>query len=218
MPDYTGSFMQITNRRNSGSVLDVDRFSTYGFNNKPTNMLVVAPNRGTEVRLSFRDLFLERWRDVIDAQLSGGARRDGDPTLTWEMWPSGISYLDPNRCYLKIHQDLDIELHCWPDYKASITYHIYLYLDGSGRLRGYVARWAYWIEGGVKADDIEDQLAPAVISGMSTLNDELATQLAAYDAFSFSDLFYLPGDQITRPPTGVITGQTISDVTIVVAL
>lgn len=217
MTDYNGLFMQITNRRNSGSELDVNRFSTYGFNNLATSSLVVAPNRGLEVRLSFRDLFLQRWRDVIDAQLTGGARRDGDPILTWEMWPTSVSYLDSNRIYLKIHQSLDIVLHCWPDYRASITYHIYLYLNGSGHIRGHVARWAYWIEGGAKADDIEDRLAPAVIAGMDTINAELASQLAAYEAFRFSDLYYLPGDQVSRPSTGVMTGFTTSDVTIVVA-
>lgn len=218
MPDYFGQFMQITNRRNSGSELDVDRFSDYGFNNIATSALVVAPNREAEVRLSFRDIFLERWRTVIDGELSGGARRDGDPTLTWEMWPSGISYLESSKMYLKVHQNLIIELHCWPDYDASITYHLYLYLSGTGRLRGYVARWAYWIEGGAKADEIEDQLAPAVISGMDTLNNELEAQLDAYSSINFSDLYYLPGDQVSRPATGVHTGYTTSDVTLVVTL
>lgn len=215
--DYNGRFMQITNRRNAGSELDINRFSTYAFNNLATSALVVAPNKGSEYRLSFRDMFLPTWRTAIDAELSGGARRDGDPTLTWEMWPTGISHLDSGRMYLKIHQPLDIVLHCWPDYEASITYHVYLYLDGSGRLRGNVARWAYWIEGGAKADDIEDRLAPAVLSGMDTLNTELNDQLNALSGFTFTDLFYLPGDQVTRPPTGVLTGFTTDDVTIVVA-
>jgi len=216
MPDYAGRYMQITNRRGSGSEYDVNLFSSHGFNNMATSALAVAPYRGSEVRLSFRDLFLQRWRDIIDDELTGGARRDGDPVLTWEMWPSGISYLDSNRCYLKVHQNLDIEIHCWPDYEASITYHIYLYLDGSGHLHGHVARWAYWIEGGAKADDIEDELAPAVISGMGTLNAELAAQLGAYSSITCTDLFYLPGNQVSRPPTGVRTGFTTDDVTIVV--
>lgn len=217
-PDYQGLFMQITNRRSSGSELDVNRFSDHSFNNRAENALVVAPNRGSELRLSFRDMFLDRWNDVLSAQLSDPAHADGAPVLTWEMWPSGISYLDSNLRYLKVHQNLDIRLHCWPDYDATMTYHIYLYLDGGGHLRGYVARWAYWIEGGAKADDIEDQLRPAVIAGATTLTNELSNQLNAFSAFSFTDLFYLPGNQTSRPPTGVITGSTFDDVTIVVAL
>jgi hypothetical protein len=217
-PDYQGLFMQITNRRSSGSEHDVDRFSDHGFNNLAENVLVVAPNRGTEFRFSFRDLFLDRWNDVLSSQLADPAHADGGPTLTWEMWPTGISHLDSDRMYLKVHQNLDIRLHCWPDYDASMTYHIYLYLDGGGRLRGHVARWAYWIEGGAKADDIEDQLRPAVIDGATTLTDELGNQLDALSGFSFTDLFYLPGSQTSRPPTGVVTGSTFDDVTIVVAL
>jgi len=216
--DYNGSFMQITNRKDAGSELYTNRFSTYNFDNLATSALVVAPNRGIEFRFSFRDLFLEKWTELIDEELEDPARRDGDPILTWEMWPTGISYLNSNCMYLKIHQNLDIVLHCWPDYDASITYHIYLYLNGSGQLRGYVARWAYWIEGGSKADDIEDQLAPAVISGMDTLNEALTEQLNEYSDFHFSDLYYLPGNQVTRPETGVITGYTTSDVTIALAL
>ena len=110
MPDYTGRFMQITNRKNTGTELDINRFADHGFNNLATSALVVAPYRGFEVRLSFRDLFLERWKTVIDGQLSGGAKRDGDPILTWEMWPTGISYLNSNSMYLKVHQNLDIEI------------------------------------------------------------------------------------------------------------
>jgi hypothetical protein len=131
-----------------------------------------------------------------------GAKRYGDPVLTWEMFPKGISYLDENRMYLKVHQKLDIEINWWPDYEASITYHLFLHLDGAKHLKGYVARWAYWIEGGAKADNIEEKLKPAVISGMNTFNTELSKQLNALSPFTFSDLYYLPGNQTGPVPTG----------------
>lgn len=217
-PDYTGRFMQITNRRNAGSEFKVDRFSDFAFNNQATSILVAAPNRGTEFRMSFRDLFLAQWRAQIDAQLTDGARRNGDPTLTWEMWPNGISHLSSDHMYLKVHQRLRIELSWWPDYDASITYHLFLFLDGNGRLRGHVQRWAYWVESGIKASSIGNRLRPAVIAGMDQINTELAAQLAPFSGFSFRDLYYLPGNQTTRPPTGVRTGMTTSDVTIVVQL
>lgn len=217
-PDYTGRFLQITNRRNAGSEFKVDRFSDFGFNNMATSILVAAPNRGTEFRMSFRDLFLAQWRAQIDAQLTDGARRNGDPTLTWEMWPNGINHLSSDHMYLKVHQRLRIELSWWPDYDASITYHLFLFLDGGGRLRGHVQRWAYWVESGIKASSIGDRLRPAVIAGMDKINDELAAQLDPFSGFSFRDLYYLPGNQTTRPPTGVLSGFTTSDVTIVVQL
>lgn len=214
--NYTGRFLQITNRRGSGSQIDINRFSDFGFNDQPTSMLLVVPNRGTDVRLSFRDLFLAEWRSQIDAQLRDGARREGDPTLTWEMWPQGISYLSSDRIYLKIHQRLRIEIDWWPDYDASITYHIFLYLTGAGRLRGYVARWAYWVEGGAKSGTIADRLEPAVIAGMDSLDRELNDRLSALSSFTFRDLYYLPGNQTSRPPNGALSGLTTSDVTIVV--
>lgn len=219
-PDYQGSFMQITNKKNASSELDVNQFSTYGFNNIATSMLMAGVNRnGIEIRLSYRDIFLDQWKTMLDNELSGSeAKRDGNPTLTWEMWPSGISYLNSSLMYLKVHQKLRIELHCWPDYDASITYHIHLYLDSGGHLKGYTARWAYWVEGGAKASEIADALEPKVISGMSTLNTQLTNQLSTYSAFSFKDLYYLPGNQVSAPPTGVITGWTTDDVTIVLVL
>lgn len=214
MGNYNGFFAQLTNRRGAGSELDVNSFPS-GFDNTTTSMLLVAANRSAEIRLSFRDLFLSQWRTTLDAQLAGSeARRDGDPTLTWEMFPEGISYLDSSRMYLKIHQPLRIELSWWPDYDASLTYHIFLFLDGADRLRGHVARWAYWVEGGIKSGGIADELEPQVISGMDTLNTQLGAQLDGL-TFSFSDLYYLPGRQLSPAATGVTTGNTFSDVTIV---
>ena len=215
--DYAGEFMQITNRSGSGSALDVDAFSAHAFNDQPRSMLFVAARKETdEFRISFRDIFLNRWKQVIDGELSGSeARRSGDPTLTWELWPTGVSHLSSSSQYLKVHQRLRIEIDWWPDYDASITYHIRLYLSGSGRLQAYVARWAYWVEGGVKSGSIADKLEPKVKDGMSTLNAELSDQLNLLSGFSFEDLYYLPGNQTSREPTGVRTGSTFDDVTIV---
>ena len=213
LPDYSGRFVQFTNP-GSGSELDIN--VPAGLNDLTDSMLLVATNRATETRLSYRDLFLDRWKTTIDGKLSGGAKRAGDPVLTWEMFPRAISHLDPNRTYLKVHQKLDIEIDWWPDYEASITYHIFLHLDGGGRLRGFVARWAYWIEGGAKSDDIEDRLAPAVIAGMTDLDGQLSSLLGALP-FTFRDLYYLPGRQLSPAGAGTLTGWTTDDVTIVLA-
>lgn len=218
-PNYDGLFAQITNRKNSGIDFDVDQLSAHGFNNTTTNLLLVAANKGGfEVRLSFRDMFLQKWKDEIDPLLGGDASRKGNPTLTWTMFPQGISYLNSSRRYLKIHQKLNINVPWWPDYDATITYHLYLYLSGSGRLRGHVARWAYWVEGGIKSGQIADKLEPKVISGMGKLNDRFSDELDSFSSISFKDLYYLPGRQTTPKPTGVFTGWTTDDVTIVAEL
>ena len=207
----------MTNSKGSGSELDVNSFAS-GFDNTATSMLLIAANRDFEFRLSFRDLFLEDWRTILDAQLSGSeASRNGDPTITWEMFPENVSYLDSSRTYIKIHQRLRIELSWWPDYDASLTYHLYLYLDGANRIRGHVARWAYWVEGGIKSGGIADELEPKVISGMGTLNDELGSRLDGLTT-AFADMYYLPGTQRLLAGTGVIPGSTFSDVTLVLQL
>jgi hypothetical protein len=213
--DYDGVFLQVTNKKNSGSAIDVDSLGGFGFNNLTTSMLLIRVGTGNEFRVSFRDIFLDEWNDTIDPLLTDGAKRDGNPVLTWDLYPKNVSYLNPNKRYLKVHQKLAIELDWWADYEASITYHIYLGLNSSGKLMAKVARWAYWIEGGIKSGGIEDKLKPAVIKGMNTLNEELGKKLASFSAFTFKDLYYLPGNQTTSAPAGVLTGFTTSDVTIV---
>jgi len=212
LPDFTGAFVQLTNAI-SGQEFDTNLAPN--FDNMATSLLLVRTAKANEIRVSFRDIFLTKWKSVIDAALSGGAKRHGDPTLTWEMFPLAVSYLDSSLMYLKIHQRLDIEIDWWPDYEATITYHIFLYLDGAKHVRGFVARWAYWIEGGVKSDDIEDKLRPAVIAGANTLNAELGSALNLLSFLPFSELYYLPGRQLTPAPTGALNGWTYDDVTIV---
>jgi len=219
-PDFQGNFLQITNKENSGSAFDVDQLSIHGFNNNTHSILLVGPNKtGTDIRLSFRSIFLNKWKTTLDGTLSGSrASRNGNPILTWEMWPLGINHLNSNNMYLKIYQKLNIDIPFWPDYDASITYHIFLYLNSEEKLRGHVSRWAYWIEGGIKSGSIEDQLRPKVIEGMNTLNDKLTEELSSFSSFSFKDLYYLPGNQTNNLNTGIIQGSTTDDVTIVLNL
>lgn len=213
LPDYVGNFVQLTNATSSAQLTNL---STHGFNNVTRSALLVATNRAGELRLSFRDLFLDQWRDTLDDVLSGGAKRKGSPTLTWEMFPKGVSHLNPGRQYLRIKQDLDIEIDWWPDYVAWIQYHVRLFVNSSGNPRGTVARWEYWIEGGAKSDDIAEQLEPAVINGMNTLNDALTARLSGFDGFGLNDIYLLPGRQLAAAP--VVTGTTLDDVTIVVEI
>lgn len=212
--DYNGPFIQLTNVKSSGD-LDVN-FTDHGFNDAASSILLAATNRGGEFRLSFRDQFLNTWNSTIDAKLGSDANRKGDPVLTWEMFPASVSYLDASSMYLKVAQQLNINVPAWPDYDASITYHIFLYVDSARHVRGYVARWAYWVEGGIKSGQIADRLKPKVISGMDDVNAKLGEKLDALSAFTVKDLYYLPGRQLAPAGTGVISGNTWEDVTIVV--
>jgi hypothetical protein len=213
--DFNNQFLQITNQRGAAADAEAPKFSDFGFNNTANSMLLVASGRGRENRLSFRDLFLEEWKSTIDAELGGDAERDGDPVLTWTMFPENISFLNPGRRYLQIYQRLNIELDWWPDYDAWIKYHVHLSVS-NGTVIGGVHRWAYWVEGGIKSGAIGDRLKPAVISGMATLNAKLAERLPLISLFGrVTDLYYLPGRQVD-PIAPVVRGSTNDDVTIVV--
>ncbi len=216
-PDYSGKFLQLTNVLNERA-FTVDRFSDSAFDNQAASIILVDAGH-TSLRFSFRDLFLNEWKTSIDKKLAGTtATRNGDPILTWEMWPVGYNELNPGLCYLKISQLLNVELDWWPDYKASMTYHIYLFVDGQGNLQGSVARWGVWVEDGIFHDSIKDDLQPKVISGVDTINQKLANELAKYSGITFKDLWYLPGRQVRYPTGNVMTGTTTDDVTIVVTV
>jgi len=185
------------------------------------SMLLVASKKPgkSETRISFREQFLTQWDTFLDDKLSGTqASRVGDPTLTWEMFPANISYLNPGLTYLKIYQPLHISMPWyWPDYSASMTYHIYLYIDGNHHLRGWGARWECWVEGGAKNGKIHDSLDPQVAAGLSALQDKVNAQFQLLDLLGpLSDVYYLPGNQVTDVATGSAIGHTTDDITIVV--
>lgn len=209
-PDYSINFLQLTN---STATQQISNLSAFNFNNRAQSGLLVATARRREIRVSFRDLFLDIWKKTLDGILSE-AKRLGDPVLTWEMFPKGISFLSPNRIYLKAFQRLEIEIPWWPDYEAWIQYHIFLFIDSSGNLKGAVHRWSYWIESGAKTDDVAERLRPAVINGMGTLDEILAGELSAFDESELRDIYYLPGRQLS--PVTAVSGVTTEDVTIVI--
>lgn len=212
--DYSGAFAQVTDARSAGDVW----WDTWG--HIGSILLVSGNKKGTnETRLSFRNIFLNQWNTFLDNKLSGTqASREGDPTLTWEMFPANVSHLDPNLAYLKIYQPLHISIDWWPDYSASMTYHIYLYASGDHHLRAWGARWAWWVEGGAKSGKIGDKLGPHVSGGLGTLQDQLNTQLQGFDGLlgNVTDVYYLPDAQTAATGTGGVTGNTVNDVTIVI--
>ena len=228
--DFTGSFLQMASRVSSESSVTINNLANHGFNDRTGSLLLVARNKVNQYdfRYSFRDMIYETWIDKIDEELKDSkAKRKGEPSLTWELWPLNTSYLDRYHRYLKIHQPLKIVLDWWPDYYASITYHLYLYLDNAGKVRGYVARWAYWVEDGSKSSEIAGQLEPKVISGMNTINQELSTKFNDLDQelsntfgsnYKFRELYYLPGRQLSFDPGEIVKGSTFEDITIVVVL
>lgn len=207
--NYAGDFRQLSIAKSGAAAFA--NMTDSGFNDRTRSLMLVNSSRAPEFRVSFRDQFLDTWNQMLDAQLGGEASRKGDPLMTWAAFPEGISYLDSSQIYLQITQALNINIDWWPDYDASITYHLYLYLDGSRKLQGYCQRWSAWVEGGVKSGGIKDRLWPKVVAGVATINATLRSNFSRLPAFN--DFYYLPGRQI-GPETGLFSGNTWDDVTL----
>lgn len=211
--DFSGPFLQLTAFA-ADSTLSTN-MSSFGFDDRTSSALLVNIARGTETRLSFRSVFLSKWLSIIDAQLAGtrASRKDGrEPILTWEMFPT---FINPDLRFLRITQELNIDVPAWPDYDAAITYWLLPSLDAGGKIQATVARTGLWVDDGVKHDKIVSELEPAVAAGAGTLNSELNTQLAPFRAFTLKDIYLLPGDQTGGTPAGAFAGTTTDDITIV---
>lgn len=212
--DFAGDFRQIVAEKNGA--VNFANMTDYEFNDRTRSLLLVNTARNPEVRLSFRDQFLQTWKDTLDDQLGSSASRKGDPLMTWAAFPVNVEYLSPDQIYLRIKQSLNINLDWWPDYDATIYYYLFLYLDGSNKLQGYCQRWSAWVEDGAKHDEILAELWPKVNeSGVNTINQKLSDKFASLQAFK--DFYYLPGRQLSNV-SGVGRGTTWDDVTLVFEL
>lgn len=211
--DYTGRFYQLS--KSAGGQ------ATFWHTGPAQSALLIASNnQGTsEHRLSFVNTFRTEWDSIVDQQLEGtSVTRDVEPLLTWRMFPVGDQWLSEGQVYLRIHQPLHVHLPWyWPDYQGWMDYHIVLFVDGDGHLRAWVADWECNVDSGAKHDKILNQLAPQVSAGMQPLQDRVNAQLTATDALGpFTDVYYLPDEQITPIENAGFGGDTGTDITIVV--
>lgn len=216
-PRYSGPFVQVTLAKGGGTAW----WDTWG---NIGSAYAVATNRTgeTEVRLSAREQLEADWIRFLDQELDGTqASREGGPLITWQAFPR-LSFLDETLVYLKVHQSLHISIDFWPDYAASMTYHLLPYVNSAGRVRVWGSRWAIWVEGGLKAGTIMDRLRPRVMAGLGELESRVNASLAALDSVIGSvrvrEVYLLPGNQVTLPGTGALTGDTNDDATIVAVL
>jgi hypothetical protein len=213
-PAYDGGFFQLS--ANPG------QYAKWSFDFPATSALLVASARAgrNELRQSFHALAHDQWIAYIDKALAGtSASRDGDPSLTWAMFPTGVDHLDPNGIYLEIGQTFQVNVP-WPfsPVTASLTYDIQLYADDAGHVRAWGQRWAYWVDGGIFAGKVADELQPVVSAGLGTLVTQVNQKLGELDRLlgKVTDVYYLPGSQTTPVGLGTLTGATFDDVTIVI--
>lgn len=166
-----------------------------GLNDDVESAIIVNRNRDGEIVIDLKDQIAPEFVARLDERLSGTqVSRRGDPRVFTLFWPGH----DPGKIFVSIEQDLNVALDWWPDYDAQVRYDIEVQLDGAGRVDAFVA-WVYvWVEGGVFSGDIYDRLQPQLMAGASTLTEALRARLAQLGAFTFRDLYLLPGP----PPSG----------------
>jgi hypothetical protein len=144
----------------------------------------------------------------LDGLLSGGANRTSGIMAQGVFWPN-VPYYGNNP---SAHNDSDMLIRIYFDFHIStpwycsdadgnISYYIFLYLDGSGHLQGYVDGWSYNYDGGGPfcTGSINDALNNAVPNGINIVQGILNNALSLLSGSTFSMLYYLPGDGTKTP-------------------
>jgi hypothetical protein len=152
--------------------------------------------------------------DIVNAQQ--GVSSAGAPTFTWDMWPTGPTSdsdwhpNDPGKRFIYVIVPINVDTGTiFGTYSCQVRYWIYIYVDGSGNLQGYVDWYGCWVQGGWITGQVENDLMQK-IPGTIPQVDNLVSQamgLANIGApYRFS--YFLPG-------TNALTGSTWDDVTVV---
>jgi hypothetical protein len=151
--------------------------------------------------------------DIVNA--TPRVRPAGDVIFTWDMWPTGGSSNDPHpndigRTFIYVNVPINV-LTPWPfpDYYAQVRYWIYLYVDSTGKMQGYVAYWGYYVESGIISGTVAAGLRDAIPRTIPQVNSLIARALGVANLGSpYSYVYYLPG-------RFNVAGNVSDDVTIV---
>lgn len=212
---FDGEFMQFTNASDVTFHQDLAG-DLQPFNNAATSMLVVQTQLANEFRISFQTTVVPEWNDFLEETLPSNIQKVGNPTVRWVAFPEGQPHLSSNRVYVRIRQKIIVELENWSDYDASFTYWIRFRAE-DGKARASVSRWFYWVEGGIFAGSIGDELEPKVKAGAGDLTDKLNSALDALSGVT--SVYLLPGNQTAEVDEGfhnVHWSNSRSDATVVI--
>ncbi len=128
----------------------------------------------------------------------------GDPIITWDMWPS----FAPSTKYVYIRIPVVVAVDNWWDYDAEVRFWIYFYINSSSKIRGYVAWYGAWVEGGWKTESVLDGLMEGIAGKVDLINELISSNLEQLQDKNFIRLYYLPGRASN-------TGHVNDDVTLV---
>lgn len=171
-----------------------DVASLPAFNDLTSSVLLMNHSPAPRSIFALRTLAGNRLNTAIDEQLArvNEVSRSGPVTLrfTIDLWE--VSRFGEDLMRLEV----PIRVHTpWPfsDYSARIRYWVKFFLDSARRLRGFVAAWGYWIEGGILTGSIESRLRPQVESNIGAVETQLNNMLRDLNFHRWTDVYLMPG-------------------------
>lgn len=164
------------------------------FNDLTSSVLLMNHSPAPRSVFALRTLAGNRVDRAIDDQLASVSEvsRNGAVILRFviDLWE--VSRFGEDLMLIEV----PIRIHTpWPfsDYSAKIRYWVEFFLDSSRQLRGFIAAWGYWIEGGILTGSIEGRLRPQVESNIGTVETQLNNMLRELNFHRWTDVYLMPG-------------------------
>lgn len=189
-----------------GATVSRPNLTAQSFNDIASSVLIVRKHAREMPPMALGGMGTPTLREQIAAEVAATPNLSmrGTAVITWDMWPS----FAPTQTFVHVAIPVVVDVPHWFDYDAEIRLWIHLYVDGAGKVRGYVAYYGAWVEGGVLTGKILDRLMNEIPGAIASINARIASALSLVAAFTFVGLYYLPG-------TAAATGNTSDDVSLV---
>lgn len=190
-----------------GDTTNVPSLRTRGMNDRAQSALLIRSFDSEMPPIALGSFGRPSVRDTIAAMVTGIplVTLRADPIITWHPWPDFHS----SRKFVLVRIPIRVDVPRWRDYDAEIRLWIYLYIDRTGTIRGFVNFYGAEVGGGVLSGKILDQIMAAIGAQVAAINALLQNALSPMQRLSFERFYYLPGRGIGA------TGHTSDDVSIV---
>lgn len=189
-----------------GATVSRPNLTAQSFNDITSSVLLVRKHTREMPPMALGGMGTPTLREQIAAEVAAtpNISMRGTPVISWDMWPS----FAPSQKFVYVAIPVVVDVPNWFDYDAEIRLWIYLYVDGAGKVRGYVSHYGAWVEGGILTGKILDRLMSEIPGAIGSINARITNALSLVSAFTFVGLYYLPG-------TVAATGNTNDDVSLV---
>jgi len=185
--DFTGRFAAL----NVGGRYSSAWWSYFGddFNDVVSSSLVVRREpQNKEIEVALRSLVTAQFTSLFDQKAAGTPiSRTADPKVYMNYHPS----FAPNNYFATIHQDLNVSIPYWPDYSASVEYHVQFNIS-NGSVQGWVAWVSVWVESGLISGTVFNNIQPPLFNAYSDITAAISSAMALFSD-SNADVYLLPG-------------------------